>query len=580
MGKVDATGDGRRATGDGRRATGDGRRATGDGRRATVLLAARSTVALHRLLDALPALSGDDRITRLFTLVPGSDFDADVLSAIDGAGGRTVPWSEACGRSYDLILVASPKGDLRLLHGRRVLLPHGAGYSKSIPGEGSDSASGLDPAHLAPESDGTAPIVLHAVAHPEQVARLAAADPRAADRAKVIGDPTLERVLASRPQRERYRAALGTGARKLVVLTSTWGAESLLRRHPDLPARLAAHLPYDAYQLALVAHPNEHSRLGACELSARLAPALDAGLVLAHPREDWASVLIAADALITDHGSTALYYCAAEDRPVIGAYQGGTELIPGSPMDTLLRQVPRLGSAEALEESLAAYRPGTGRAAAQAAFAHQGGALHRLRSELYALLGLTPPPVSSPPRPLPAPRPADRTPTAFDVTAEVAAERVRVERRPAGIGAPGHHLAVEHGPAIEPLTRSAGLLYRRPVSAAPHQAGVSWTADGWARQVLSAYPGCRSAAAILPSGRCVLRTRGHEQPYAVEVEPRREGGRIVRADPAAAASAVHAWLLTRGAPPASPTRLTCLIGERAFDVLLRAATPAETAEPV
>ncbi|MFI2434308.1 translation initiation factor 2 [Streptomyces sp. NPDC018693] len=566
------------------RATGDGRRATGDGRRATVLLAARSAVALYRLLDTLPALSGDDRITRLFTLVPGSEFGADALAAIEEAGGRTVPWDEACARSYDLILTASPKGDLHLLRGKHVLLPHGAGYNKSIPGEGgSDSASGLDPVYLSRAEPDAAPIVLHAVAHPDQVTRLAAVDPRAADRATVVGDPTLERLLASRALRDSYRAALGTGPRRLVVLVSTWGPESLLRRNPDLPARLAAELPYDEYQLALVVHPNEHSRLGRYELAERLAPALGAGLVLAGPREEWASVLIAADALITDHGSSALYYCAVEDRPVISAGGGGAELIPGSPMDSLLSRVPRLAGAEALAETLAAYRPGTGREAARAAFAHQGRALHRLRTELYALLGLTPPARSSPARLLPAPRPPDRVPTAFDVDAEITAEGVRIARRPAHLGPPGHHLAVEHGAASERLARSAGLLYRRPLPTPPGRAALSWTSDGWARHALSAYPGCRTAVAVLPSGLCLLRTRGLARAYVFQVEPRGEGGRVARADPAAAASAVHAWLLDQRSRPArsqsaAPTRLTCVIGGRAFGVLLRPATSEEAVE--
>ncbi|MFB7654042.1 MULTISPECIES: translation initiation factor 2 [unclassified Streptomyces] len=537
-------------------------------------------MALYRLLDALPALSGDDRITRYFTLVPGSDFGVDVFSAIEGVGGTLVPWDEARNRSYDLVLSASPKGDLRLLRGRHVLLPHGAGYNKSIPGEYSDSASGLDPDLLLREGD-SSPVTLHAVAHPDQVARIAAVDPRAAERAKVVGDPTLERVLASRPLRERYRAALGTGSRRLLVLVSTWGPESLLRRQPDLPAKLAAQLSYDAHQLAMVIHPNEHSRLGTYELTERLAPALDAGMVLVRPHEEWASVLIAADALITDHGSTALYYCAAQDRPVVSAYEGGVELIPGTPMDQLLKRVPRLDSADShsLEQALLGYRPGTAAEAAQAAFAHRGRALNLLRAELYSLLGMEPPGAPCPPRLLPRPLAAERAPTAFDVDADTTGHGIRVVRRPVGIGPPGHHLAAEHGAASQAFIHSAGLLYRRPLPVPAGQPGLSWTSDGWMRHALSAYPGCRSAAAILPSGLVLLRTCGHPDAYAVEVEPRDEGGRVTRIDPAAAASAVHAWLLHRSpAATAAPSRLSCVIGDRAHALVLRPATADEVAE--
>ncbi|MFE6699218.1 translation initiation factor 2 [Streptomyces sp. NPDC057718] len=533
---------------------------------------------MYRLLDALPVFAGDARITRLFTLVPGSDFGADALCAIDALGGRTVPWSEACGHQYDLVVTASPKGDLGLLLGPHVLLPHGAGFNKSIRGEGSaDSASGLDPAYLR-RAHGRAPTALHALAHPDQVTRLAAVDSQAARHAKVIGDLTLERILTSASLRDQYRGALGTGARKLVVLASTWGPESLLRQHPGLAARLAAHLPYDEYQLALVVHPNERSQLGTYELAERLAPALDAGMILPDPHEEWASVLIAADALVTDHGSAALYYCAAQDRPVVGVHQGGGELIPGSPMDMLLGRAPYAERAEDVADALRAYRPGPGLAAAQAAFAPAGDAVDRLRSEVYALIGLAPPANNVTARLLPSPAPAARVPAAFDVHAETTPLGVRITRYPAGLGLPGHHLAVEHGAAGEQLARSAGLLYRRPLPASAAPVDLAWTADGWTRHALSAYPGCRSAAALLPSGGCLLHVRGHEHSYTVEVEPRSEAGRIVQIDPAIALSAVHARLAGPQPLTDSHAVITCFVGERAFRITLRAATGTEAAQ--
>ncbi|MEX3209430.1 translation initiation factor 2 [Streptomyces acidiscabies] len=389
-----------------------------------VLFAARSAVALYRLLDVVPVFAGDSRITRCFTLVPGSDFGVDALAVVDALGGRTVPWEQARKEVYELVVTASPKGELGQLSGTHVLLPHGAGFSKTIREEGSaDSASGLDPAYLS-----RAPIALHAMAHPGQVTRLASADPHAARRAGVVGDPTLERLLASRPLRDRYRAALGTGSRTLLALTSTWGKESLLARHPDLPAELAAQLPYDEYQLALIVHPNEHSRLSTYDLTERLSPALDAGMILAAPREKWASTLIAADALVTDHGSTALYFASLGDRPVLAATDGGPELIPGSPMDVLLRAVPEL-SRTTLPAALRAYRPGATLPATQAAFAHQGHALDRLRAELYALLDLAPPPSVPRVRLLPDPAPSLRLPTAFDTHAGLTPHR-RTHRPP------------------------------------------------------------------------------------------------------------------------------------------------------
>ncbi|MET7908370.1 hypothetical protein ABZS98_08830 [Streptomyces avermitilis] len=232
----------------------------------------------------------------------------------------------------------------------------------------------------------------------------------------------------------------------------------------------------------------------------------------------------------------------------MSVHRGGGELIPGSPMGVLLDRIPQLERAKDIVDALRAYRPGSGHAAAEAAFAPPGDAVDRLRTEVYALLGLAPPTHDFAPRLLPSPAPATRVPAAFDGHVETTAAGVLITRHPAGTGLPGHHLAVEHGAAGEQLTRSAGLLYRRPLPASAAPVDLAWTADGWTRHALSAYPSCRSAAALLPSGGCLLRVRGHEQTYAVQVEPRSEGGRMIRIDPAVALSAVHA----RWSPPSLP----------------------------
>ncbi|MEV0253984.1 translation initiation factor 2 [Streptomyces sp. NPDC050732] len=549
-----------------------------------VLFAARSATALHRLLDVLPVFAGDDRIRRRFTLVPGSDFGADALAAVERAGGRTIPWADALAHPHDLILAASPKGGLAELRGPRVLLPHGAGYNKALGGKTDedgpgDSASGMDPALLMP---GDRPLArLHALAHPSQVARLATECPPAAARATVTGDPTLDRVLASLPLRERYRAALRTHGRRLVVLTSTWGPHSLLRRHPGLPARLAAELPHDTYQLGLVLHPNEHSRTGGFDLAQDLAPALDAGMVLARPHEEWAALLIAADTVITDHGSAALYAAATRDVPVVAAGDGGGELIPGSPMAELLARVPALTSVERptaadLERAVAAHRPGVAAAAAGQAFAERGHAVRRLREELYRVLGLTPPDAPAEPRLLPDPAPPARALAAFAVQVDRRGPHLRIERRPARSDAPAHHLAAEHGRASDTQLQSAGLLFRRAGHPNGHPGrGETWTVDGWTRHALAEHGGTRTAAVALSASHCVLRRTGGAL-LSLRVEPHREpDGRLLRADPAAVLSGVHAWLVDHPGAPTAPVSIPCVIADRTHHATLAPATPAE-----
>ncbi|WP_190133433.1 translation initiation factor 2 [Streptomyces mashuensis] len=531
----------------------------------------RSAVALYRLLDVLPVFDGDERIVTRFALVPGSAFDVDALRALEGAGARSVSWDEARASRYDLILTASPKGALRFLSGPRVLLPHGAGFNKALAEEGTpDLPSGLDPHYLTAGSEPLA--AFHALAHGDQLDRLAEHCPRTAARAAVVGDPTLDRLLESAAHRDTYRSALGTGGRRLVVLTSTWGPESLLARRPCLPGELVGRLAHDAYQIGLVLHPNEHSRTGAFDLSRRLAPALAGGLVLAGPREEWAALLVAADAVVTDHGSAALY-AAALGRPVIGAYDGGRELVPGSPMDRLLAGVPRLTDASGLEEAFHAAGAVDTRGFADAAFARPGQALPRLRDRLYHLLGLRPPALPVAPHPLPPPAAAPRRPSAFAVRADVSGHRIAVTRFAPSTSEPVHHLAAEHPEAGLRQVQSAAVLWRhaRPSSPAPHT--DTWTAAGWTARILDEAPGCRTAAAVLTPEHCLVRHRSAGL-LSVRTAPcGNDTGRVLRPDPTAVVSAVHAWLgSTAGSVPAT---LVCDIGPLTVRVTVSPAGEAD-----
>ncbi|MFE3741244.1 translation initiation factor 2 [Streptomyces sp. NPDC059134] len=577
----------------------------------TVLYAVRSATALNRLLDTLPAFAGDHRVRPVFTLVPGSDFSTDALAALDGAGARTIPWSEAVRGGHDLVVAASPNGPLHELPGPLVLLPHGAGFNKRLPHTSTDdSASGL---HTRQLLRGGVPLAaLHALAHPDQLARLAREAPAAAHRAAVVGDPTLDRVLASRTRRERYRDALGTGGRRLVAVVSTWGHESLLARRPGLPRRLTAELPYDAYQVALVLHPNVHSRLGRFTLREQLAPALAAGLLVARPHEEWAAVLSAADCVLTDHGSSALYP-AALDLPLIGCYDGGTELLAASPMAGLLARVPRLAPDEppaaVIDAAVTGHRTGDTRALAAAAFDQRERSLDHLRTRCYALLGLEPLPGRVRPRPLSVPRIAAQRPTALAVRVGVRGSVVSVARHPLDSGPLDGHVAAEDGVSTLDEMRSAGLVHRRARPMEPdadRTRDAVWTAGGWTAHALEEYPACRTAAAVLAHDRCVLRRREPAVPGALPEAPpgtphgappgappeagssgllavritadTSRGEPWVRPDPAAVLSCVHGWLEANpGAASATlPVTLDCVVGGRRSTALLTRATDEDT----
>ncbi|MEV4555541.1 translation initiation factor 2 [Kitasatospora sp. NPDC049285] len=539
------------------------------GARRTVLLAFRSAGALHRLLDVLPVFEGDPRISRRFTLVPGSRFDVEALAALDRSGARLVDWEQARTGAYHLVLTASPKGELRSLSaGRRALLPHGVGFNKALGDEGSpELPSGLDPAFLLDEGEPWAD--LHGLAHDDELARLAEACPPAAPRAVVVGDPTLDRLLRTADARESRRAALGVGDHRLVVLLSTWGPESLLARRPELPQQLVLGLPVDRYRVGLAVHPNEFSERSPLDLAEQFRPATRAGLLLASPYQEWAALLAAADAVITDHGSSALY-AAAAGCAVISAYDGGSELLPGSPMAELLAAAPQFTGLEELPGALRTAAGQDARKIAATAFARPGEALPRLRQELYRLLELTPPagPLEAEPFPPPAHRVAP--PDTLAVGAEVSGTRVRLDRYPVQTTRPVHHLAADHPRAGLRARQSSAVLWRHadsPVSSAP------WTADGWLSHVLAEHPGCRTAAVVLAPDRCLLRHRrlGALTLRAAAVH---DLGRIRRADPAALVSAAHAWLDGR-TELRLPVTLHCEIGALTVDVDL---VPAESAD--
>ncbi len=515
---------------------------------------------------------GDQRITTRFTLAPGSDFGVSALAALDRSGARTVPWEEALRTDHDLVLAASPKGELRELSGPRVLLPHGAGFNKAVRDDGSPGIpSGLDPAYLLP--DGVPWADLHALAHDDQVALLAHYCPSLAGRADVVGDPTLDRLLASVGHRAHYRDALGTGWRQLVVLTSTWGPESLLSRRPELPGELLDLLPQDTFQVALILHPNEHSRTGAFDLSRRLAPALAAGLVLSQPYEEWASLLVAADAVVSDHGSTALY-AAALGRPVVNAYDGGDELLPDSPMARLLAQAPRLTEARRMEDVLSEAVGQETRLVAEAAFARQGRALHQLQRTLYGMLGLRPVAAAPEAEAFPGPDGVGHRAMAHAVRTKVNGLRIDVERFPPQTPHAVHHLAAEYPKAGLRALQSAAVLWQcaRPTGTAdPRRASSTWTAAGWTTHVLEEAPRCRTVAAVLSAERCLLRHRSHGL-LSIRIEPQRAGGRMSRIDPVAAVSAVHAWLGTAApAVHSVPVVLTCETGP--LSVLVHVTPP-------
>jgi hypothetical protein len=473
-----------------------------------VLAIARTRTAANRLIDVLTVFDNDQRVDVWFTVIAGSAFADGLDAALRAAGQRVVAWEQALRTEFQLAISASDKGDLQLIDAPLVMVSHGVGYHRySIPPnpDAPTEISGMSSTAL-----GHARTVV--VAHPAQLRTLRRVSPAAADRALVVSDPCLDRMLASRRLADHYREALDPRDRQLVLLSSTWGEQSLLGRHIDLPARLLAELPTDQYQVAIALHPNVWARHGAERLRSWLRLALDAGLLLIPPEEGWRAALIAARAVIADHGSV-LCYAAALGKPLLMAADGGPEVVPESPMDLLRRQVPRLRPDRPLraqlEQAMHDHDSDRHTAITSTIFTEPGQSSVQLRDALYGLMRLDPPAHRARVRPLPVPTIDRQEPTAFTVHTRISPSThpivVRIARYPSILddldppadGAGPRHLLIHHTEPDERLTQSAAVIFRTKI-------GPGRT---WAAETLARYPGCRIAGCALAADRLLIRLR-------------------------------------------------------------------------
>ncbi|MFJ6695111.1 hypothetical protein ACIQM4_03440 [Streptomyces sp. NPDC091272] len=365
------------------------------------------------------------------------------------------------------------------------------------------------------------------------------------------GDPCFDRMLAALPYRERFRRALDVRpGQRLVVLNSTWNPESLFgdgdeNLLPGLLPRLTSELPADEYRIAAVLHPNTWFGHGPGQVRAWLDRARRAGLALVDPLHHWRQAILAADAVIGDHGAVS-YYAAALGTPVLLGAAPLARLDPDSPVAAFVAGAPRLETyaplAPQLDQLIAGHEPLGD--PAKFVTSVPGEAATLLRRLFYALLERPEPvgPAFPVPLPLPPYEPAHRT----------APVRVVTRRT----GGPGEVSLTRHAdPRGEPL--AGGEVHtavhedvrgpeRLALADVIHRAGspddrrfggpARWTAE-----ILGRFPQCGLAAYVTGPDGCTARTRD-----GALWTLNGEGGEGDRddegADPAVYASALYACL--------------------------------------
>ncbi|MGP4007304.1 hypothetical protein [Streptomyces sp. 4N124] len=382
------------------------------------------------------------------------------------------------------------------------------------------------------------------LSHPEQYERLRTVCPEAAPAAVLAGDPCWDRMLAARPYRDRFRRALGVGrGQRLIVLSSTWNPESLFGDGgddvlPSLLPRLTSEFPADQYRLAAVLHPNVWHGHGPGQIRAWLHRARRAGLALIDPLDGWRQALIAADAVIGDHGSVT-YYAAALGVPVLLGTAPLSGLAPDAPVYEFVRTAPRLAPGLPLSPQMEALLDHHQPPPQPAEFISSapGESATRLRRLFYDAIGI--PEADEPARlePLPLPPyepPAHTVPllvlTRLLGSGEIAVTRYAGPHPPDDEASEAHTAVHEDTPEADQLPY-ADVVFRYGDADDPRFGSpADWTAE-----VLDRHQHCALAAYVTGRGACVVRTRAGAL-------LRLDAGPGADADPAVYASALHAWL--------------------------------------
>jgi hypothetical protein len=297
---------------------------------------------LQRLLDVTPLFETDERVQTVFTQGPGV-FSAGVQELLESLGTVVVPWQQAIQTRFDLALASGYSG-LADLHAPVVVLPHGAGYNKLVPPARSGAfparlpVYGLSEQHLV--RDGRVVPSTVVLSHDDDLIALKEQCIDALPAALVAGDPCLDRLIMSKPKRAEYRSRLGIAAgRQLLVIGSTWGADSLYGAHGDVLDRALQEASARDCAVVVLLHPNVWFGHSPWQIQAWFRRYRQAGVHLVRPHLDWRSYLLCADRFVGDHGSVSLYAMALGTPQVRTAFPIES-IAPGSAMELLHATVP------------------------------------------------------------------------------------------------------------------------------------------------------------------------------------------------------------------------------------------------
>jgi hypothetical protein len=510
------------------------------GSQRSVLVVARNGASAFRALEVIKLFDDDARINLRVTVGPDSRYAYGVEQLLTSERIRLLPWEAAKHSTFDLVLSGGANACLAELNGPVVVFPHGAGHHKRPPA----ASDGERVFELTPEQllrDGSVITSRLLLPGRDSMDRIRRHCEPAVDNAVIAGDPIAQQLRAHLPLRDTYRSSIGLKpGQRLVVVSSTWGPRSLAARSLDLIKRLVAELPVDEYRVAATFHHNVTVRDGHRELERILRSAVDAGLILIPPETSWQPFVIAADAVVGDHGSTTFY--AADLVPVAIATDEPHDCPADSPMTALIEALPHIDEERSIraqvEALIAKPQPETVSAIIDASIERDIDASAAFRSTMYELMDLGEP--ASPAfLSLDSPRPDRVEPTAYLVDAAVADNRVVLTRYPAAITPTrqGRHLVVRSDDSDPRRAQTANAL-------------VAVNEGLELADLLRRFPGCRVAVKALASGGVAVRVQDGSEIRAVADRP-------ADADVAAVVASAYLALTREGRPIEGEATVEC-----------------------
>ncbi|CCH30316.1 hypothetical protein ABZ816_17460 [Actinosynnema sp. NPDC047251] len=379
------------------------RRVTVPVRRTVLVMVPHPAAGIRLIADVVPLLRNDPRIQVVFSVTDTGQWWQGTQDLVRRQEAVVVPWQQAVNHEFDLVLAAG-YNDIDQARGPVLLLPHGAGHLASRKFSRHTGPHGMPHAGLSRESLTRRGRVLPAaigLTHDDELAGLRSSCPEAAHTAVVVGDLCLDRMVASLPARDRYRAALGVPAgRRLITVSSTWAPDSTFGRRFALCRSLLDELPDD--RVALVLHPNAWSVHGRWQIRAWLHDCIEAGLLVIPPEEGWRAAAVASDHVLGDHGSTTQYAAAVGTPVTLASFPEGN-VRRGSLADAVRGRFAELDPDRPVAPQLVAR--GDAAAIAGLVSSRPGQAASALRAVMYRLMDLPEPDVPAVTERVPVPVP-------------------------------------------------------------------------------------------------------------------------------------------------------------------------------